>query len=123
MYKKDAICPFCRRAFGLPFPPINEELRSLVLRIRKQLNKPAIDDPMDQDGIVQDVCLLIAFETDLAARAKSSFSFFAPQSMLLALPDEVLVSLFMHLPYQELCRISRTSRDVDRCASDGWLVC
>eukprot|EP01122_Echinamoeba_exundans_P003454 TRINITY_DN13553_c0_g1_i1.p1 TRINITY_DN13553_c0_g1~~TRINITY_DN13553_c0_g1_i1.p1 ORF type:complete len:518 (+),score=90.16 TRINITY_DN13553_c0_g1_i1:67-1620(+) len=96
VYKKDAICPFCRRPFGLPFPAINEELRALVVRIRKHLNKPGNEDPVDADGFVQD-------------------------SLLLSLPDEVLVSMFMFLPYQELCRIARTSKDVDRVSSDGWL--
>lgn len=55
MYKKDSICPFCRRPFGLPLPPINEELRKLVLRIRNQLANGGNDVAVDAEGIVQDV--------------------------------------------------------------------
>jgi WD40 repeat protein len=103
VYKKDALCPFCRRPFGLPLPAANEEIAKLVLEINAELNKTAknnnggggdVDDPMDV--VVQD-------------------------SELLALPTDMLCSIMLYLPYDQIGRLSRAAQRLRQVGGDGWL--
>jgi len=112
VYKKDACCPFCRRPFGVPLPVINAVLQALVKRVKAELDGKGGDKP-DVMVIEQDVRL-----QSLACRPLANTNL---QSFLLTLPEEVLVSIFMFLPYPQLCKLSKVSRDLNRVADDGYL--
>ena len=43
VYKKSAVCPFCRHPFGVPLPPVNKSIVDLVERLKKAKAGAAVD--------------------------------------------------------------------------------
>ena len=67
VYKKSALCPFCRHPFGLPLPPVNKSIQALVDRLKAARGGAPMD--VDQGDLSaarsfplrQDVCFFLSF--------------------------------------------------------------
>jgi hypothetical protein len=59
LYKKNPLCAFCRREFGLPIPPINQQLATLATKYKLQ-QEGGGDGSMETGlNIEQDVRVLL----------------------------------------------------------------
>jgi hypothetical protein len=99
VYKKDALCPFCRRPFNLPLPGPNEDIAKLVAEINAELNKTAGNnnkDPNAMEVILQD-------------------------SFFLSLPTDMLCSIMLFLPYSQIGRLAMVSQRLRDVNNDGWM--
>ncbi|KAL6046751.1 F-box/WD repeat-containing protein 7 [Balamuthia mandrillaris] len=96
MYKKNPLCAFCRREFGLPLPDVNQALVDLVNHYRrKQSGEP---EPMAFAGPT--------------VEQESGFFW---------LPDEIVVDIFAHLDAEDLGRSALVCHAFHRLADDRWI--
>lgn len=94
MYKKNPLCAFCRREFGLPLAATNQDLIRLAQSFkRKQRGEP---EPETAPMVEQD-------------------------TMWLYLPDEVVVDIFHWLSPNDLGRTSLVCQSFNRLAEDNFL--
>jgi len=94
-HKKNPSCPFCRKPFDHPIPPVNKDVVELVARFVAR--RDAIDKKMEDQP---------AFEQD---------------SFLLQLPEEIIVDILTYLPPAFIGRSARVPKDLHRLADDSWL--
>jgi WD40 repeat protein len=97
IYKKNPTCPYCRRPFGLPLPPINDQLRALAEKFLVELEKRERGEKYDKTFYDQ------------------------TESFLMTLPDEVIVDIFTFLPFSNLGTMSRVCKQVRPVADDSFL--
>eukprot|EP01114_Cavostelium_apophysatum_P012888 TRINITY_DN2996_c0_g1_i3.p1 TRINITY_DN2996_c0_g1~~TRINITY_DN2996_c0_g1_i3.p1 ORF type:complete len:385 (+),score=100.61 TRINITY_DN2996_c0_g1_i3:54-1157(+) len=93
--KKNPSCPFCRKPFGEPIPDVNKEVEGLVAKFLK--TKDEKDKKMDE-----------APE-------------FEQNSMLLHLPEEVIVDILSFLPPKQIGRTAKICKEFRRIADDSWM--
>jgi len=94
VHKKNPSCPFCRRAFELPLPQINQEIVNLIaLFLSKKDSK--VEEMKD-------------------VRIKQTSIFFE-------LPPEIFLEILAFLPAKDVGKITRVCRDFKRVADDGWI--
>jgi len=94
VYKKNPCCPFCRRPFELPLPPVNKEIVQLVVDYVK--SQEVKNERMEESAPPQ-------------------------ESDFFQLPDEVLIDILSFLPPRDIGKSSRVCRDFQRLADDSWL--
>lgn len=102
VYKRDAQCPFCRRPFALPLPPVNKTLEAIVHGF---LNRPKPGDPQ-QAQVVPDVNM----NTEMLQ-----------QSVFLDLPNDVIVDIMTLLNPDDVARSALTCTRVNKCTQNGWI--
>jgi len=97
IYKKNPSCPFCRRPFGLPFPPVNEGLRELALRFLDFIEKRDRGEELSSNYIEQ------------------------TESFFMSLPEEVMVGIFSYLDVNGLTTMNTVCKQVKPVSDDSWL--
>mmetsp|Transcript_7127 Transcript_7127/g.9868 ORF Transcript_7127/g.9868 Transcript_7127/m.9868 type:complete len:518 (+) Transcript_7127:32-1585(+) len=96
VYKKNPTCPFCRKPFELPLPPVNQELEQLVARFHR-LQQEALNAVNEENmGSLQ-------------------------ESWLLNLPEEVIIDILKFVPPKQIGKCTRLCKDFSRITNDPWL--
>jgi len=97
MYKKNPLCAFCRREFGLPLSATNAELVKLAAAFRKKQSGEPDDTPENSH---------IEIDQD---------------SLWFLLPDEIMVGIFGQLPPGDLARMGMVCHHFHNIADDSFL--
>lgn len=93
VHQKNPSCPFCRRPYQLPLPPINQEVVELVAQYLK--SKETKNEPM-LERVPQD-------------------------AFILQLPEEVVLDILSFLPPKEIAKSSKLCQDFKRMSNDPYL--
>jgi len=97
IFKKNPSCPYCRRPFGLPLPPVNEALKKLAFRFLEELEKRDRGESYDENFFEQ------------------------VESFFMSLPDEILIDIFEYLPIRELGFMALVCKQVRPVSDDPFL--
>lgn len=96
LYKKNPLCAFCRREFGLPIPGVNQQLATLATNYKLQQEGGG--------GGTMDTGLNIEQE-----------------SIWFDMPNEVLADIFMQLPPRDLGRLGLVCHLFKDVSEDNWI--
>jgi len=95
VYKKNPFCPFCRRAFELPLPEINQEMQILLTSYLKRLDSK--DKPVVNQKVIEQ------------------------NAFILQLPDEVLLDILSFLPPKSVGKTVQVCKGFQRVCEDPLL--
>jgi WD40 repeat protein len=98
MYKKNPLCAFCRREFGLPLPPVNNELVELVKFYKRKQSGEDVEE----------------IETYRTSEVEQDSPWFT-------LPDEVSLGILSHLEPRDLGRSGLVCQHFRQLSEDNWL--
>lgn len=96
VFKRNPLCPFCRTQFGVPFPDVNQKLKTIVDKYKLYLLNRKLENAPPPPMIEQD-------------------------SMFISMPPEIIVNVLTNLKEKELGRLSQVCREVRGVTDDGWL--
>ena len=111
MYKKNPLCAFCRREFGLPLAASNQDLIALAKLFKRK-----------QSGEPDEVPMETSYDQEVGCVQLSMFgNLILFKSMWFWLPDEVVIDIFGHLQPADLGRTGLVCHHFRNISDDSFL--